>query len=291
MAVHRIGQKTFGPWGNHTSSIDWCEDNYTHHPLVAEFWNTFSNIPFIALGIFGILSTRALPVRIRSRAALTHAFVAIIGMGSFVFHATLLWHAQVILDELPMLWSAAMGLYLTRVGGADHGSTGLKMLMIAVPTGLSWLYLSYPNPVLHQVAYGVMQAIIITQVVRMFKRLPRETAEQVRMREECRSQFYKGAGFCLLGFAIWNVDNIFCDHLTGIRSGKGELVGLITQGHAWWHLLTGIGGSRIITAMTYLSTAARQPNDFEFASFLGHPYVRPQTRTIPQRSEKSRKDI
>ncbi|KAG9038201.1 hypothetical protein FRB95_002641 [Tulasnella sp. JGI-2019a] len=230
MAVHRIGQKTFGPWGNHTSSIDWCEDNYTHHPLVAEFWNTFSNIPFIALGIFGILSTRALPVRIRSRAALTHAFVAIIGMGSFVFHATLLWHAQVILDELPMLWSAAMGLYLTRVGGADHGSTGLKMLMIAVPTGLSWLYLSYPNPVLHQVAYGVMQAIIITQVVRMFKRLPRETAEQVRMREECRSQFYKGAGFCLLGFAIWNVDNIFCDHLTGIRSGKGELVGLITQG-------------------------------------------------------------
>lgn len=78
-----------------------------------------------------------------------------------------------------------------------------------------------------------MQAVIITQVVRMFKSLPNGTAEQVRMREECRSQFYKAAGFCALGFAIWNVDNVFCDNLTAIRSQHGELVGLLTQGESW----------------------------------------------------------
>ncbi|KAG8979166.1 hypothetical protein FRB94_013019 [Tulasnella sp. JGI-2019a] len=151
------------------------------HPFITEFWNLVSNIPFIIIGVFGILSTCALPVCIHSHATLTHAFIIIISMGSFVFHATLLWHTQVMLDELPMLWSVVMELYLTRVGGVDHGSTRLKVIMIAIPAGLSWLYLVYPNPVLHQVAYAAMQAVLVTQVVRMFKRPPRETAEQVRI--------------------------------------------------------------------------------------------------------------
>ncbi|KAG8987502.1 hypothetical protein FRB94_001812 [Tulasnella sp. JGI-2019a] len=212
-------------------------------------------------------------------------------MGSFIFHATLLWHAQVILDELPMLWGAAMEIYLTRVGGADHGSTRLKMLMIAISTALSALYLSYPNPVLHQVAYATMQAVLITQVVRMFKRLPRETAEQVRIREECRTHFYKSIGICLFAFTIWNIENIFCDQITTFRSGKGELIGLITQGHAWWHLLMGMGASRTISVMIYISTAVRQPDDFEFVTMLGLVYVRPKTKTTPKRGEKPRKDL
>ncbi|KAG9027333.1 hypothetical protein FRB95_007847 [Tulasnella sp. JGI-2019a] len=276
-AVHRFGQKTFGPWGNHTSTIDWCEDNYSHWSLVAEFWNTASNIPFILLGIFGMLSTRRLigiPLRARLRAALAHSFLTTIGVGSFIFHSTLLWHAQVILDELPMLWSASMALYLTTVGGAEKGSTRLKALMMAIPAGLSLLYLSYPNPVLHQVAYASMQGVTILHVTQLFKGLPKATAEQARVRNECKGHFYKAMAMCLLGFAIWNVDNIFCDQLTALRASHGEIVGGLTQGHAWWHLLMGLGASRAITAMTFLSQAASRPDNFEFGRFLGLPYVR-----------------
>lgn len=67
------------------------------------------------------------------------SFLCIIGAGSFIFHGTLLWHAQVMLDELPMIWSAAMFLYLVLVGGKDHGSALLKLTTTAIPvvfTGL-----------------------------------------------------------------------------------------------------------------------------------------------------------
>lgn len=39
-----------GFWGPVTSSIDWCERNYTVTPYIAEFGNTLTNIGFVVLG-------------------------------------------------------------------------------------------------------------------------------------------------------------------------------------------------------------------------------------------------
>jgi len=270
-AFHRPGQKTFGPWGNHTSSLDWCEDNYTHLAHVAEFWNTLSNIPFILLGVWGMLSTQGLPNR--ARYMLAHSFLSIIGVGSFVFHGTLKWHAQVMLDELPMIWSAAVFMYLVLVGSKERGSTSLKLTVMAIPAAISWLYLRFPDPVIHQVAYASMQVVSMYHVRKLFQALPVATQEQRRQRDECRMHFWKGAGTFLLGFAIWNVDNLFCNGLTSLRSSHGELIGALTQGHAWWHLLTGLGASRMVTSLTYLTLASRGTDEFKFAYTLGHPYV------------------
>lgn len=56
------------------------------------------------------------------------------------------------------------------------------------------------------------------------------------------------------GFAIWIADNIFCDSLGSLRdwaAGKDAgLMGVVTQGHAWWHLLTGLGANWLIVGLT-----------------------------------------
>jgi dihydroceramidase len=76
-----------GFWGPVTSTIDWCETNYTITTYIAEFWNTISNISFILFGIFGVLN--AYLQRFELRFAVTFLGVVAIGVGSAMFHGTL----------------------------------------------------------------------------------------------------------------------------------------------------------------------------------------------------------
>jgi len=276
-AFHRPGQKTFGFWGNHTSSLDWCEDNYTHSHLIAEFWNTTSNIPFIVLGVWGMLMTKGLPNR--SRYLLAHSFLVTIGVGSAVFHGTLKWHAQVLLDELPMIWSAAVFMYIAISGGDERPSWRLKLFCCILPFVISWAYLHYPNPVFHQVCFASMELVSVGRGIAMMKQVPEDTPERRRKKKECSRNFIRGVCTFALGFGIWNLDNLLCDGLTALRISQragvmGELLGMMTQGHAWWHILTGIGSSEIVNALSYLVIMLHQPDDFEFGYAFGLPYVR-----------------
>ncbi|XP_025028102.1 alkaline ceramidase 3-like isoform X2 [Python bivittatus] len=69
----------------------------------------------------------------------------------------------------------------------------------------------------------------------------------------------KGLGYTsltvfLLGFFLWNVDNIFCDKLRGLRERLPPLVGVVTQFHAWWHIFTGLGSYLHILFSLYSRT-------------------------------------
>lgn len=63
------------------------------------------------------------------------------------------------------------------------------------------------------------------------------------------------------GFAIWIGDNVFCDSLGRIRDwatgSDAGLMGVLTQGHAWWHLLTGLGANWLIVGLTCESRFAQ----------------------------------
>jgi dihydroceramidase len=103
------------------------KDNYVVSRYLAEFWNTVSNIPFIFLGLFGMWQTRGL--RYRSRYALLQGGIAVIGTGSMIFHATLKWHAQVMLDELPMIFVSALALYLLVVDDEAKSSVSRRLFI------------------------------------------------------------------------------------------------------------------------------------------------------------------
>jgi len=50
-------------------------------------------------------------------------------------------------------------------------------------------------------------------------------------------------------------------------------------GHAMWHVLTGIGASRMAVGITYLTLSLRHPGDYELAYSLPYlPHVRPKSR-------------
>lgn len=77
---------------------------------------------------------------------------------------------------------------------------------------------------------------------------------QPALRDKIISTLTRGIYIFILGFALWNIDNFFCDHLNEFRvltRSKGwavEIVGLITHGHGWWHFFTGYGAFLINTS-------------------------------------------
>ncbi|CAI2172355.1 16961_t:CDS:2 [Funneliformis geosporum] len=86
-------------WGDPTATLDWCEENYIVHKYIAEFINTTTNLIFVSLAIFGIYIT--LKYGLPFRNALGYAGIALVGIGSWCFHMTLLYEFQ-LLDELPI---------------------------------------------------------------------------------------------------------------------------------------------------------------------------------------------
>src|ERR1700723_3106631 len=77
---------TAGFWGPPTSSVDWCEANYQVTPYVAEFWNTLSSLAMVVAGVLGLLLNRT---KLPARYLAAFGLLALVGLGSIAFHATL----------------------------------------------------------------------------------------------------------------------------------------------------------------------------------------------------------
>lgn len=98
-----------GYWGPVTANYDWCEGNYQYTEYIAEFFNTLSSVPICLVGLY------SLRVALAQGYALQFAFASLglltVGVGSVVFHGTLLREGQ-MLDEIPMIWSSSLFLWI-----------------------------------------------------------------------------------------------------------------------------------------------------------------------------------
>jgi dihydroceramidase len=84
-----------GYWDPRTSTVDWCESNYTVTKYCAEAINAFTNIIFFYLGLKGIIKYRHDPILLTS-----YIGYLTVGIGSFLFHATLKCESDVIPTKL-----------------------------------------------------------------------------------------------------------------------------------------------------------------------------------------------
>lgn len=76
-----------GIWGEQTSTLNWCEEDYNITPYCAEFVNTATNLVFMYLGYRGVRNC----VTYGHSPVLIVAFIGyiIVGQGSMAFHTTL----------------------------------------------------------------------------------------------------------------------------------------------------------------------------------------------------------
>jgi alkaline ceramidase len=131
-----------------TSPVDWCEGNYKHHPLIAEFANTFSNVTFLIASPILIYLFNDYAKQVNRGIYFVWIMFAGIGLASAYFHATLSLLGQ-LLDELMILWLlfASFGMWIPRRSYPKifKGDRILfKRIFFALSAFLSVLALFYP---------------------------------------------------------------------------------------------------------------------------------------------------
>ena len=160
-----------------------------------------------------------LPVQL----AALHLGIALVGVGSFLFHGTLLYETQ-LMDELPMLFASSIcararivtsltrtvtyTVYAQRAERYSQPQSTflLAFFILAFDTIVTVIYLRYPNPVFHQVAYAFIQLITILRTVYLLRNTMRSTPLEDRRRRELTRLLVVSSLIFGLGFAIWNVE-------------------------------------------------------------------------------------
>ena len=223
-----------GYWGKPTSTLDWCEKNYTYTHYVAEFWNTITNLSMIITPIYGLIN--AYHQGIERRYMICYALLLLTGIGSWMFHMTLLFEMQ-LLDEIPMVWGGAFMLYsLYRARNSyDEGGKWVGLALLSYSIIVTAVYLFNKNAVFHEFMYGLLVTGIVFLAVKYTYLYYKKGVPL----------FYAGVVLYGVGFALWNIDNNFCPRVTDLRENKLgsnnilKFLSPLTQLHGWWHLMAG----------------------------------------------------
>jgi dihydroceramidase len=220
---------SLGFWGAPTSTVDWCEANYAHGPIVAEFFNTLSSFAIVAAGLLGIWLHRRL---LEARFLLCFASVALVGLGSIAFHATLRFELQMA-DELPMLYSAVIMVYILlenrrerRFGAWFPLALAAHATLVTALTALSRGPLQF---YLFHLSFGSLETFSLVGVYLLQRRHAVPAARRL---------FRTGMAAYLLGIVSWFIDLRFCPLLSERLPALGAFN---PQLHAVWHVLVSTG--------------------------------------------------
>ena len=205
------------------ATVDWCEPNYVHSFFVAEWFNSLSSLPIALLGVWAIVWTLRTPWRRAGRFVFAATVLAIVGVGSTAFHATLLRWGQA-LDELAMVYAGLAYLYVlwARRGAVARGRGALALFGLA----FTLAYFFWQQWFLFFVgAYAGLVALLVVRTGFVTFRLNRTTKGQW--------WFALAAGSYVGGVLfLWIPEHVLlpCDH----PLQAWHL-------HAWFHVTSAIG--------------------------------------------------
>lgn len=173
-----------------------------------------------------------------------------------------------LVDELSMIYTTCIILWATFQHNRPQPFGILfALFVIGLALFITLYYHFLKDPSFHQNAYAILTAIVLIRSMyimevnlRPYFRQKREqrhaqknlTVAQEKEQERVDQRDLKllkqmwtlvgfGLGIFLGGFAIWNLDNIFCGNLRSWRHEIGLPWGIVIEGHGWWHLMTGSG--------------------------------------------------
>lgn len=239
-------------WGPVTATIDWCEENNVISKYVNEFVNTTSNSIFIFFACYAIY--RAVYLKFETRFVLASYGFLVVGIGSWLFHMTLLYEYQ-LMDELPMLYATCIAFWGMFTANNTHPSSRSHDILLAIgiavlAVAVTLTYLIVKDPTFHQVCYALLNFIVIGKSYYVIQdidqtKYSKEISQMTRL-------LVGGIFFFLFGFFLWNLDVHFCPSITTWKHLVGLPYGFLLEGHGWWHFFTGLGVYYYLVSLEFL---------------------------------------
>ncbi|KAK3808526.1 MAG: alkaline phytoceramidase family protein [Benniella sp.] len=219
-----------GFWSPNTASVDWCENNYVVSYYVAEYWNTVSNLACLTAAYLGFYFFPGNERRFK----LLYATFIFVGLGSMFFHGTLR-HKMQLLDELPMLYSATIIMFI--LIEAKHGPQGqwLPLLLTAWIATTTYIFSTASGHLqfyTFQSTYTILQfgMINLLRVLHVQQRALRGPQPDVS------TLIRRAFASALFAVTIWLIDLKLCEFVNGV--GSKSVLKFNPQLHAWWHVFS-----------------------------------------------------
>lgn len=234
-----------------TATIDWCESNYELSYYIAEFWNTLSNLAFIVPPLSQYIALAKFK-NIEPAYRLAFLSLALVGVGSFCFHMTLVRFMQMF-DETSMILVSLHGFYLLYLI-RDPKVNKKTLLAVLFCYGLVFLslYIFLVSwPIFHHTTFALLVygSIII--------------GYQLKQRHGSHYKFWTVITLQHLGFIFWLIDKHYCELLTTFREHYVPYLFRPTfQFHALWHLLMGFGSHIFICGLIQLRAWTKHKEEF-----------------------------
>jgi alkaline ceramidase len=250
-----------------SSPVDWCEDNYTVSPYIAEFVNTISNILFLILPPVLMSLHKPYANKCGPGIHIVWVLLIVVGLSSAYFHATLSLLGQ-LLDEMAILWVVMAGFSLWYPRAALPGSwktdpEGRRKFSVVCMLGATLAtFLGFIQPVVN--AFFLFTLSVPASVL---------LALQLKVESDARVVSLGKRSLLLWSLAIfcWVNDRMFCEFWSGI--GFPYL-------HGFWHILIFLASYTAIVLFAYFEVKNHIPGESPILRYypvdewqFGIPYV------------------
>ncbi|KAI3338765.1 ceramidase [Ustulina deusta] len=247
-----------GAWSPPTSSANFCEEDYAVTRYLAEFINTLTNLVYVFFALQYMYGPG-------SRGVLSPKFdfmsisLLILGIASFLFHATLRQYLQ-FGDELAMLglvWSMLQGLLTVRRSSAYDRFINISLATIFPLFAVFYVWTG--KIIYHVIGFAIAIALIILRSVYLFYwRKPGFPKSKVS-----EWKIWGRVALILMGVAyiLWNIDLEFCAELRKLREDLGLPWAWFLELHGWWHILTAISAARFMSIVREIQKHVKEEKE------------------------------
>ncbi|CAI2189846.1 7522_t:CDS:2, partial [Funneliformis geosporum] len=225
---------------------DWCEKNYDVTYYIAEFFNTISSFCMVCAGVFGVMMHYK---GFELRYPIAFASIVVIGIGSILFHGTLLFSLQ-LFDEIPMMFCILTLLYSV-VENKPQKRFGNWFPILLICWGIGIIYVmvksgkEYDNKFMQEVEFYVFQGTFVAMAIFVYVHTILIVLKPYGEPSITRLWLLGSAVFSL-GYIGWHIDLRYCSAVHQLPFALPN-----PQLHAWWHFTASYGSYLICVIITY----------------------------------------